>query len=235
MVTTGSRPTQTRHIGPAERIAMASLSRLNPALDRSHTGLVLFDALNGYLHPRDPKKIAFLEQHQVLANLERLLAGARRAGLTVFYPAGAHAQDGSDTVERLTDTDMDLGAKAERAAIKPRFHKDSGDAEIAPELAPAPGDVVIRKNRWNAFFETNLALQLRVRALDTIVLAGGSTDVGIASTAFAARDLDLGLVIVRDACFSMRGNNNDFFMDRVFPRMGRVMAVDEAVKLMVNA
>jgi hypothetical protein len=30
----------------------------------------------------------------------------------------------------------------------------------------------------------------------------------------------------------MRGNNNAFFMDRVFPRMGRVMAVDEAVKLM---
>jgi hypothetical protein len=32
----------------------------------------------------------------------------------------------------------------------------------------------------------------------------------------------------------MRGNNNEFFMDRVFPRMGRVMIVDEAVKLMVK-
>jgi hypothetical protein len=30
----------------------------------------------------------------------------------------------------------------------------------------------------------------------------------------------------------MRGNNNDFFMDRVFPRMGQVVSVDEAVKLM---
>jgi hypothetical protein len=29
----------------------------------------------------------------------------------------------------------------------------------------------------------------------------------------------------------MRGDNNAFFMDRVFPRMGRVMTVDEAVKL----
>jgi nicotinamidase-related amidase len=56
--------------------------------------------------------------------------------------------------------------------------------------------------------------------------------VGIASTAFAARDLDLELVIVRDACYSARGDNNAFFMDRVFPRMGRVMTVDEAVALM---
>ena len=43
--------------------------------------------------------------------------------------------------------------------------------------------------------------------------------------------LDLGLADVRDARSSMRGNNNDFFMERVFPRMGRVTAVDDAVRL----
>jgi ureidoacrylate peracid hydrolase len=212
---------------------MATLSRLNTSLDRGHTGLVLFDALNGYLHPADPEKIAFLERHNVLANLQRLLAGARRAGLTVFYPAGAHAADGSDTVARLTDTDMNLGQPPSAgASIKPLFHRGSKDSEIAAELAPIAGDVVIPKNRWNAFFQTNLEVQLRVRGLDTIVLAGGSTDVGIASTAFAARDLDLSLVIVRDACFSMRGNNHDFLMERLFPRMGRVMSVDGAVAQM---
>ena len=67
-----------------------------------------------------------------------------------------------------------------------------------------------------------------------IVLAGGSTDVGIAATAYAARDLDLGLVIVRDCCYSMRGNNNEFFMDRVFPRMARVMMVDDVIALMAE-
>jgi hypothetical protein len=39
-------------------------------------------------------------------------------------------------------------------------------------------------------------------------------------------------VIVRDACFSMRGNNHDFLMERLFPRMGRVMSVDGAVAQM---
>jgi nicotinamidase-related amidase len=212
---------------------MATISRTNKSLDCSHTGLVLFDALTGYLHPSDPGKVAFLREHHILDNLQRLLAGARRAGLIVFYPAGAHAPDGSDTVDRLTDTDMDLAPSGSRATpIRPRIHKGSKDSEIAPELAPVAGDVFVPKNRWNAFFQTNLEFQLRVRGIDTIVLAGGSTDVGIASTAFAARDLDLGLVIARDACFSMRGSNHDFFMERVFPRMGRVMAVDDAVKLM---
>jgi ureidoacrylate peracid hydrolase len=212
---------------------MAKISRLEESLRAGTTGLVLFDALHGYLHPKNPGKTRFLEERNILPNLKRLLDGARRVGMTTFYPAGAHAADGSDTVARLTDTDMDLspGGGADKP-IKPRFFKGSPDAEIAAELAPGPGDVVVRKNRWSSFFQTNLDLQLRVRGIDTIVLAGGSTDVGIASTMFAARDLDYGIVVVRDACYSTRGNNHDFFMDRVFPRMGRVRTVEETVALM---
>jgi len=213
--------------------SMARISRLKPRLDTTNTGLILFDALHGYLHPTDPKKQAFLDERNILKNLQRLLAGARRAGITTFYPSGSHAPDGSDVVERLTDTDMDLNPIGSRGKpIVPHIRKDSKDAEVAAELAPAPGDVFVPKNRWSSFFETNLELQLRVRGLDTIVVAGGSTDVGIAATVFAARDMDLGIVVIRDACYSMRGENNAFFMDRVFPRMGRVMTVDEAVKLM---
>jgi ureidoacrylate peracid hydrolase len=212
---------------------MATISRLGKSLTRNNTGLILFDALHGYLHLSDPKKVAFLEERNILQNLQRLLAAARQAGLTTFYPSGAHAPDGSDTVERLTDTDMNLrpltgGDKP----ITPHIRKGSKDQEVAAELTPAPGDVLVPKNRWSSFFQTNLELQLRVRGIDTIVIAGGSTDVGIASTVFAARDMDLGIVVVRDACYSMRGDNNAFFMDRVFPRMGRVMTVDDAVKLM---
>jgi len=212
---------------------MARIARLETHLNAGHTGLILFDALNGYLHPDNPAKVRFLAERNILPNLQRLLAGARRAGLTTFYPSGAHAPDGSDSVDRLTDTDMDLspGGSAEKP-IRPHFHKGSHDAEIASELAPAEGDVLVPKQRWSAFFQTNLELQLRVRGLDTIVIAGGSTDVGIASTVFAARDLDYAIVVVRDACYSTRGSNNEFFMDRVFPRMARVMTVDQATALM---
>ena len=212
---------------------MAKITRLQEALRADNTGLILFDALHGYLHPKDPGKAHFLEERNILPNLTCLLDGARRVGMTTFYPAGAHAPDGSDTVARLTDTDMDLSPRGSTdKPIKPPYYKGSRDAEIAAELAPAPGDVVVPKHRWSSFYQTDLELQLRVRAIDTIVIAGGSTDVGIASTVFAARDLDYGIVVVRDACYSSRGNNHDFFMDRVFPRMGRVMTVDQAVGLM---
>jgi ureidoacrylate peracid hydrolase len=212
---------------------MAIISRLRKSLNRSNTGLILFDALHGYLHPENPGKRAFLAEHDILGKLQRLLTGARQAGITTFYPSGAHAPDGSDTVERLTDTDMDLRPLGDRdKPIVPHIKKGTKDSEVAAELKPAAGDVMVPKNRWSSFFQTNLELQLRVRGIDTIVVAGGSTDVGIAATVFAARDMDLGIVVVRDACYSMRGDNNEFFMTRVFPRMGRVMTVDETVKLM---
>jgi nicotinamidase-related amidase len=212
---------------------MAKVARLKKELSASHTGLILFDTLHGYLHPEDPEKQRFLAERNILPNLTKLHDGARKVGMTTFYPAGAHAPDGSDSVARLTDTDMELkpGGGAEKP-IFPRFHKGSKDSEIASELAPAPGDVVVPKQRWNSFYQTNLDLQLRVRGIDTIIIAGGSTDVGIASTVYAARDMDLGIVVAADACYSARGNNNAFFLERVFPRMGRVMPVDEIVRLM---
>lgn len=212
---------------------MARVSRLEKLLPASRTGLVMFDALNGYLHPDNPAKVQFLAERNIIPNMQRLVSGARKAGMTVFYPSGAHSGDGSDTVARLTDTDMELRPiDPAQQTIKPGFYKGSKEAEVAPEVAPAPGDVFIPKNRWNSFHQTNLDLQLRVRGIDTIIICGGSTDVGIASTVFAARDLDYGIVVVADCCYSARGNNNEFFLTRVFPRMGRVMTADDTVALM---
>lgn len=219
---------------------MPAKTKLVETLGPDHTALVLFDTLNGYLHPKDPKKQAFLKEHKILPNLTALLRGARSAGLRTFYPSGDHAADGSDISVRLTDTDMELRPwpngpvkAAAKKAIAPKIRHGSKDAEIAPEIKPKPDwDVVVPKHRWSSFFQTKLELQLRTRGIDTIVIAGGSTDVGIASTVFAARDLDFGIVVVSDACYSARGNNNQFFMERVFPRMARVMTVKQAVELM---
>src|SRR5258708_15879984 len=138
---------------------MARLARLERHLSAGDTGLILFDALNGYLHPNNPAKVQFLAERNIIPNLQRLLQGARNAGMTVFYPSGAHAPDGSDSVDRLTDTDMDLaqGGDAGRP-IRPHFHAGSRDAEIAVELTPARGHVMVPNQRPTPFFQTNLHL-----------------------------------------------------------------------------
>jgi ureidoacrylate peracid hydrolase len=212
---------------------MAKISRLEKNLSAARCGLVMFDTLNGYLHPDDPAKVKFLAERNIIPNMQRLLAGARKVGMTAFYPSGAHAADGSDSVARLTDTTMDLTPKAPGdEPFFPRFHKGDKVSEVAPEVAPIAGDVFVPKHRWNSFHQTDLDLHFRVRGIETMIICGGSTDVGIAATVFGARDMDYGIVVVSDCCYSSRGNNNEFFMERVFPRMGRVMTVDQTVALM---
>ncbi len=151
---------------------MARIVQLEERLHGERTGLILSAALHGYLSPNDAAKARFLEERGMLANLERLLQGAWRVAVTVFYPTGAHAPDGSDSVARLTDTDMDLSLLSEREAIKSRFSRGSPEAEIAVELAPTEGGVRIPKQRWSAVYQTGLNPQLRIRGIGTIILAG---------------------------------------------------------------
>jgi nicotinamidase-related amidase len=105
-------------------------------------------------------------------------------------------------------------------------------ARIIAELAPRPEEYLVPKHRWSAFHGTYLDLALRTRGADTIVLCGGSTDVGIASTAFAARDLDYDLVIAADACTSPEQDNHTQFMRRIFPRLARVLTTAQIVALL---
>jgi nicotinamidase-related amidase len=195
---------------------------------------VFFDVLQANVHPSDPVKAAALERAGLVANLKRLLDGARTAGLTIFYARADHSPDQADIVPRLTDTDFDLKPWPDPSQPFMRvMTRDRPESRIADEVTPRDGEgVLVLKHRASAFFQTHLELALRARGLDTIILAGLSTDVGIAATAFTARDLDIAMVIVRDACFAHRGPNHDFLMDRIFPRMARIRTTEETIALM---
>jgi nicotinamidase-related amidase len=67
------------------------------------------------------------------------------------------------------------------------------------------------------------------------VLCGGSTDVGIAATAFAARDFDYNLLIISDACTSPEQDNHAQFMNRIFPRMARIRTTAEVLPIFGKA
>ena len=56
-----------------------------------------------------------------------------------------------------------------------------GFADLAPSLAE-PGDILITKSTWGAFFRTDLDSALRSRGVSTIVLGGVATHIGVDST-----------------------------------------------------
>ena len=66
-------------------------------------------------------------------------------------------------------------------------------------LGATDSDIEIIKRQWGAFYGTDLELQLRRRGIDTIVLCGISTNIGVESTARNAWELGFNLVIAEDA------------------------------------
>lgn len=170
----------------------------------------------------------------VIANTKRLLAAARAKGAMVGYARADHRADRATSARTLRDTDNRLEPirADDLESHKPVLTGGTPEAEIVKELAPEEGDYLVPKHRWSAFHGTYLDLALRTRGANTIILCGGSTDVGVASTAFAARDLDYNLVIVSDACTSPEQDNHDQLMRRIFPRMARVRTTQQVLGML---
>ena len=103
---------------------------------------------------------------------------------------------------------------------------------MIPEIEPQEGDYIITKHRWNSFHDTCLDLSLRTAGIDTIIMAGGATQVGIASTAYGARDRDYSQIILSDACRSNLEGVNEYFMTEIFPKFARVRTVEQVIDML---
>lgn len=197
------------------------------------TALLFFDMLNAYFRGSSEENQRKMEP--VVANSVRMRMVASEVGIPVFYAKADHRPDGLDSARVYSDTDYGLTPwKDPEQGFTTAYHAVAAadwKAEVIDELKPEPGDYVVPKHRWNAFHQTHLELSLRTRGIDTVLLCGGSTHIGVASTAYGARDLDFNLVIVRDACSGLEDNLRQF-MERIFPIFARVRTTEEAVSMM---
>ena len=203
-------------------------------LDPRKTALLFFDMLNVYYHgaPEETQK----KMKPIVDNAVRLRDGARQAKIPIFYAMANHRPDGEIRSLIITDTDMRLRPWP-NGDCNPTVHgatEGSWEQKVIAELNPAPEDYVIPKFRWSTFHQTYFDLALRGRGVDTLIVSGGAVDVGVASTVYAARDLDYNVIVVRDACSNSHDDSMAAFMDTIFPRMGRVRSTDQILDLLRN-
>ena len=102
-----------------------------------------------------------------------LLESARKAGIPVFFTRGGRHYH---SVSFAPLTEAEKGIYAIKAAV---HYKDkplkAEDFEIADEIAPQPGEVVITKHRSSAFFGTFLEPLLNWHRIDTLIIVGMSS------------------------------------------------------------
>ena len=200
------------------------------------TAMLFFDILNGYVPDPEPGKPRVLKPW--IENAVRLGKAARAAGLPVFFAKGNHRPDNATTALLLTDTNNSLIPWPKGEVTKTKMHVIAGDrsSDVLADLEPQPDDYYIVKYRWSAFHQTYLDLALRTRGIDTIIISGGSTDVGVASTLYSGRDLDYNMIVASDACGTSHDQRaHDMLMELVFPRMSRVRTTEQILEMIQKA
>jgi nicotinamidase-related amidase len=182
--------------------------------DPRTTALVLIDLQAGILGlPLAPRPGA-----EVLAAGTALAARFRAAGAPVFPVRVGWSADFADGLTQPVDRPM----------ARPAGGLPAGWSDLAEGVA-APGDVVITKRQWSAFYGTELDLQLRRRGIRTIVLAGIATNFGVESTGRNAWEHGYGVVFAEDAMTSMSAEMHGFAIDAILPRIGLVSRAADIV------
>jgi len=146
---------------------------------------------------------------QVVANAARLATAFRRAHLPVVLVTVSFSPDGGDLLRPRVDVRRQLTAG-------PDF------ARLMPELGPAPDDILITKRQQNAFYGTELDLQLRRRHVTGLVLCGIATGSGVDSTARAAYERAYNVTFASDAITDVDPAIHDLELAKIFPRLGEV-------------
>jgi len=175
-------------------------------LDPGTTALVLIDLQRGIASiTTQPYSSA-----DVIANAAQLAARFRERGALVVLVNVDPGPRGVLSPRPIADVQ------------RPPFEAKPGYTDIVPELHATESDVRVTKHQPGAFHATDLDLQLRRRRVDTIVIGGISTNIGVESTARAGYDLGYNVVFVEDAMAARDAELHAFAVTRYFPTIGRV-------------
>ena len=124
---------------------------------------------------------------EAIAQTARLLAFARARGWPVAHTRVVYADDGADA-----------GGFALKAPVLVELTEDAANSQIVPEVAPAPGELVVRKRGASAFFDTTLQGWLSFRRVDTVVVAGCTTSGCVRATVVDAMQHEFRPIVAVD-------------------------------------
>ncbi len=159
------------------------------------TALLVIDMQNGFCHPEGSFAQLGLDvsmTNAAIAGCRTLVEAARTADVPVVftrYVYRADYRDGGVLVQEI------LPALADTKSLA----AGTWDADIVDELAPEPGDFVVEKNRYSAFYGTGLEPILTSLSIERLVMCGVTTNMCVETTARDASQRDYRVFVVSDA------------------------------------
>jgi nicotinamidase-related amidase len=160
-----------------------------------------------------------------IPHLQRLLAAARAAEIPIAHVTGLNPLDSgiagwSNRGKRETDGYVADPTKVDR--LRRRF-------DIIDEVAPLPGEAVIRKAAPSGFFGTLLMSHLHAHDVDGIILVGESTSGCVRATCVEGRSYRFKMTVVEECCFDRHRTAHAMNLFDMHQKYADVLGVDEVV------
>lgn len=182
-------------------------------LNAKKTALVVIDLQEGILPFAGGPHAA----NDVVERAARLASKCRERGAPVILVRVGWTADFAEALKQPVDAQTGGGQLPENWWHYPQA------------LGHQSSDINVIKRQWGAFYGTDLELQLRRRGIETIILCGISTNIGVESTARNAWELGFNLVVVEDACSAATAEQHQGSMTHIFPRIGRVRRTEDVL------
>jgi nicotinamidase-related amidase len=154
----------------------------------------------------------------VIKNSASIVKAARGKEMPVFLVHVTPSPDFKDALKPISETSFNIS----------KF--DPSWSEYIPELNIQATDFLITKHQWGAFYGTELDLQLRRRKIDTIILCGIATNLGVESTARYAYELGFNQIFAGDAMAARSKEEHDYPLKYIFPRLGLIRNTEGILK-----
>ncbi|QGP91999.1 Maleamate amidohydrolase [Neomoorella glycerini] len=151
------------------------------------TALLIIDMQNDFCLPGAPFEVS--GALKVAAKIKEALEACRKNGLPIVHVIRHYRPDGSDVEITRYEAFLNAGG-----ALIP----GSKGAKIIEELKPIEGEYLIVKQRWSAFFQTELDILLKRLGVDQVVITGVQTPNCIRGTVWDANSLDYEVIVLTD-------------------------------------
>lgn len=151
------------------------------------TALLIIDMQNDFCLPGAPFEVP--SASQVIPFIKKALEVCRKNGIPVVHVLRNYRADGSDVEITRYESFLQVGG----ACVE-----GTQGAEIVEELKPIPGEYLIIKKRWSAFFQTELNSILKRLGIEQVVITGVQTPNCIRGTVWDANSLNYDVIVLTD-------------------------------------
>ena len=162
-----------------------------------------------------------------IPHVQRLLREARAAGVPVCHATGLREEDSGipGWSEAIHPSAPRRGASND-AAVRERHARRF---DIIDEVAPQPGDVVVRKTAPSAFWGTPLIAELTRLGVDTLLITGESTSGCVRASVVEAASHRFRVQVVEDCVFDRHEACHAINLFDMHQKYADVISIDAAV------